>query len=588
MMKSNTTRALIGFVAVSLLAVALLLDLRFRGLAWQFFWYQTGEESIPGQIRGMVELGGNLVRLPPQTEPISPITHAADNFFAINTFLEQEADPAKVEAQLRMISEAGFTLIRQEFPWEDIEVDGRGQFTDSRNDLDGDGQPDTISSWEKYDRIVDLAAQYDIQVLARLSNPPDWTRANNPDTEGGNKAPPDDFTDFVNFAVAVAEHFEGRITHYQIWNEPNIYPEWGEQVANPVEYTQQMLCPTYEALKAVDTDLVIVSGAIAPTISLSGRDYQDLVYLQNMYYAGAADCFDVLAAQGYGLNSGPWDRRYRATYVSIARHQMYRDIMVRNGDAEKSIWLSEVSWNAVADAALPPEAISGYGAFGIATRDQAARYTPLAYQRAREEWPWIGQMGYWFFTRASDAERAQALFYFRMVEPDYSPEKPDFTPLPVYNSMQAYITEARENPVLYRGVHQAESWEINAPEAEMIADENAIFGTARQGRSFTFTSSGTATHVRLQGEEVRISVDGGQIETYQADTFQEITLTRSVSPRAHLISIEAAEAIVFDQVMIENDTLRNGMVASATGMLVFVIAGGLWWVLRRRERASAA
>ena len=39
-----------------------------------------------------------------------------------------------------MISEAGFVWLRQEFPWEDIEVDGRGQFTDSRNDFDGDGE----------------------------------------------------------------------------------------------------------------------------------------------------------------------------------------------------------------------------------------------------------------------------------------------------------------------------------------------------------------------------------------------------------------------------------------------------------------
>ena len=28
---------------------------------------------------------------------------------------------------------------------------------------------------------------------------------------------------------------------------------------------------------------------------------------------------------------------------------------------------------------------------------QAARYMPLAYQRAQEEWPWMGVINYWFF-----------------------------------------------------------------------------------------------------------------------------------------------------------------------------------------------
>ena len=53
--------------------------------------------------------------------------------------------------------------------------------------------------------------------------------------------------------MAVAERYQGRIHYYQIWNEPNIYPEWGEQTVNPEAYTE-LLCRTYAALKAVDPE----------------------------------------------------------------------------------------------------------------------------------------------------------------------------------------------------------------------------------------------------------------------------------------------------------------------------------------------
>src|SRR5690606_4806271 len=137
--------------------------------------------------------------------------------------------------------------------------------------------------WDKYDQIVDLAEQYNMNLLVRLDNPPAWTHSN-PDI--GSFAPPDDIQDYVNYAVTVAERYQGRLRYYQIWNEPNIYPEWGEQFVDAVAYTD-LLCRTYTALKAVDPEIVVITGAIAPTISLDGMNLMDVVYLQLMYDAGA-------------------------------------------------------------------------------------------------------------------------------------------------------------------------------------------------------------------------------------------------------------------------------------------------------------
>ena len=483
-------RAAISSLGLLVLALLLALDLRSGGLAWQFMWSQTGEEEAPGQLRGMIEVAGNLIRAPLETEPLAPINHKAEVPYGINTFLEQEVERPKIEAMLRMISDAGFVWLRQEFPWEDLEVDGRGQYSDSR-DLNVDGKPDVADTWVKYDQMVDLIEKYGLRLMTRLSNPPAWTRAN---PESGDNAPPDDLQDYVNYATAVAQRYRGRISHYQIWNEPNIYPEWGNNAIDPERYTE-MLCRTYNALKAIDPDIVVISGALAPTIALDGdRDLSDLVFLQALYDHGGGDCFDVLSAQGYGLRSGPTDRRLRATSVNVARHSYYRDIMVRNGDAHKPIWLSEAAWNATLNADLPPEQISLYGNYGNVTQDQAASYMPILYDRIQQEWQWVGNVMYWFFTRKDPFEADQAFYYFRMVEPDYQPEKPTFTPLPVYHSVSSYIRN--QEPILYRGTHQAETWQIQNAGIPLF-DETARFQRAVQFDSgLEITAHGTALDIR--------------------------------------------------------------------------------------------
>ena len=120
--------------------------------------------------------------------------------------------------------------------------------------LTGEMIPNGVDAWAKYDNIVDLAEEHDIEIIARLSNPPSWSRSL-PDDEIGALAPPDDFADFADFAAAVAGRYGERIHYYQIWNEPNGNDEWGLQDVNPEAYTE-LLCLAYERIKAVDPEAV--------------------------------------------------------------------------------------------------------------------------------------------------------------------------------------------------------------------------------------------------------------------------------------------------------------------------------------------
>jgi hypothetical protein len=179
------TLALVALVGLLALA-ALALDLLNEGRVYDALWNLTGETEPAGQILGFGQYLANWTRDQPETLPYAQVAHADVNPFGVNTLLEQEVEPQKRERQVQMIAEAGFGWIRQQFPWEDIEIAGKGDFIDRRNDLNGDGEPDAISAWAKYDHIVDLADQYDLAILARLSGPtPEWARP-----PGATGAPP--------------------------------------------------------------------------------------------------------------------------------------------------------------------------------------------------------------------------------------------------------------------------------------------------------------------------------------------------------------------------------------------------------------
>ena len=392
--------------------------------AW--LWQQTGEEVFASQLKGATDLAADLLRPRLDMAADVPMDHSGLNPFGINVFLEQEVEPAKRELAVQMASEAGFRWLRQEFTWEDIEIHGKDDFEDRRH------EPHQ-SSWQKYDHIVELAQQYEMGLIIRLSNPPAWAREQG--DEVGTKAPPDDVQDFADFVSTVVTRYQGQARYYQLWNEPNVYPEWGNYPISPEDYVQLLIAGA-EAARAADPNVVIIAGALASTIDLQPaaspgvNNLNDLIFLQRMYDAGAAPYFDIMAMQGYGLYSGPTDRRMHPRVINVSRHRFIRDLMVKNGDAHKPIWLAEMNWNAAPEDVDPR--------YGRVTLEKQAQYLPELYHQIIEEWPWIGVANTWYLKRATDVWEAnkQPEGYFRLL-------RPDFTPLPVYDQMQEFTQRYR-------------------------------------------------------------------------------------------------------------------------------------------------
>jgi hypothetical protein len=475
----------------------------------------TGEEKLFAQLKGLTDLSADLLRPRLDLAADAPVKHTDVSPFGVNVFLNEEVEPAKREQIVRLASEAGFHFLRQEFPWQDIEIHGKGDFEDRRNEP-------ARSAWDKYDQIVDLAEKYGMELIVRVSTPPAWSRGQGDAV--GTFAPPDNYDDFGDFVHALASRYKGRIKYYQIWNEPNIYPEWGNYAISPEDYTRLLKIGATRAREA-DPGAVIISGALASTIALQpgaappNNALNDLLFLERMYAAGAAPYFDIMAMQGYGLWSGPTDRRMHSRVMN---------------------WLSEMGWNAVPDEVADKR-------FGQVTPEQQARYTPLAYQRAQEEWPWLGVINTWYFKRATDEWQQQGRpeAYFRLADPD-------FTLQPVYDSLKQYMTAAQ--PALYPGVHEPRGWGVQMTGAwQAQADAALPFGQAwsssQPGATLSFGFQGTelalqpACAAEPCAGRLRVTVDGGEpVELAASRAAAPVIVARRLADGTHHAVVEVVAA----------------------------------------------
>ncbi len=92
-----------------------------------------------------------------------------------------------------------------------------------------------------------------------------------------------DFTAYTQFLGDVARLADPPDA-IEIWNEMNIDFEWPAGQISPSSYVQNMLAPGYNAIKAANPNIMVISGAPAPT----GFDNGTNAWADNRYMAGMA------------------------------------------------------------------------------------------------------------------------------------------------------------------------------------------------------------------------------------------------------------------------------------------------------------
>jgi len=380
----------------------------------QKLWISAKYSKATGDLT-QVAVVKNIPK-PPARPVTAPVSHAAAGFFdyGIQAHMVDNNQAPRVMAA---INDLGFHWVKQQVEWKRFEP-SKGNY-----------------QWGPLDYIVNVAQQHGVKVMFSVAKAPRWARPANADfsVEG----PPSNPKDFGDFMGALAKRYCGRVGAVEAWNEQNINYEWGNEPPDPGRYVQ-LLAAAYRAVKAACPQVIVISGALTPagnvTIGGQWRAVDDVNYLTAMYQHGLKNYCDAVGAHPSGFNVAPWvhggaeacqfitqrHARFRGpcnsphhSWSFRSTMEMYRNVMVRFGDANKRIWPTEFGW-ASSDTPAP-----GYEYAADNSRQDQAEWTVKAYQMMKA-WGWVGVAFLWnlnFAVVAPGSEMAQ----WGIVDPAWNP-----------------------------------------------------------------------------------------------------------------------------------------------------------------------
>jgi polysaccharide biosynthesis protein PslG len=249
--------------------------------------------------------------------------------------------------------------------------------------------------WFFYDGVVDEAHNHGLQLMVSIVGAPEWTRAAN-----NHIGPPDDYEEFARFLRDLIQRYEGKIHAIEVWNEQNLDREW--QTANgisPEDYVR-FLQVSYEAIKAEDPDIIVISGALSPTGTGDWvRWADDFDYMDRAVAAGMLNYTDCVGAHHNGINVPPdlaFDQTWEAPIAQTAvfrgpfdnPHHSWSFKTTLEGYAQRvqavnpnmKLCVTEFGWPTSEGYDVHPE---GFGFALDNTLEDQANYIVQAYQQMR-------------------------------------------------------------------------------------------------------------------------------------------------------------------------------------------------------------
>lgn len=339
-------------------------------------------------------VGGPVSRAEPRNRAAEPGTHTREPFGVCIHADRPDAyrRAAGISRALKLVKKAKIEWLRVRIRWHLLEPQqGRinGQYL------------------KRVDYTIRQADRLGIRVYIQLVGTPKWASPK-PETEAFWAYMPkssDAFEEHLRFVVG---HYRGRVLHYEIGNEID-WISWRSSLENYGRH----LRTAYKTIKEVDRHNKILLGALATDGVHAFRDGENEAKpkaLQRLYNRGITNYFDIISLHSY-------PDKPQTAKKSVEKVKTTYEIMKKNGDADKKIWVTEL----------------GLSAKNELTEEQKAAELTSHYD-ALLKLPYVEKI-FWSKLRSEGKDSDSNDGSFAILNNDFSPRK-------AYEAFKEYINEA--------------------------------------------------------------------------------------------------------------------------------------------------
>lgn len=187
-------------------------------------------------------------------------------------------------------------------------------------------------NFEYSDLTIIPLVQNGFKPLLICNDPPAWASDSvNLENEHISSRIPRDSGEYADFVSRLAGRYKDFEVAYEIWNEPDNPPYWGNVQSTPEDY-MNLLKSAYVAIKEVDPSATVVAGAVL----IQFFNKPDYSYLEGLLELGILEYCDVISVHIYPNEVPGVTDEFEETLDTVVRK-------VREyGDNE--VWVTEISF----------------------------------------------------------------------------------------------------------------------------------------------------------------------------------------------------------------------------------------------------
>ena len=242
---------------------------------------------VASTVEGMVAMADEATAThePSPTPTQIPID---DTRFQVGIQVQESPDfnPENQRNWMRAVDDMQLGWVKQQVRWENIE------------------REEGVIDWSVLDFVLDSTSEFNLKVMLSIVTAPEWSRE--PGVDVSRHGPPASNQDYVDFVLEILNRYPGQVHAIEVWNEQNLDREWTSTQGLRADQYVMLLRDVYQAVKAVDPNIIIISGALSPTGVNDGVGaWDDFVYMEQMIDAGMLNYADCVGVHHNGINVGP-------------------------------------------------------------------------------------------------------------------------------------------------------------------------------------------------------------------------------------------------------------------------------------------